>query len=185
MSDYEDWARHHALVFSLTTAEDAKMLLAWGDLFAASNFSPDELTQATDWLAMNSPPRFRTEHLKALQDRVRQSRQRTIINPPEDDRGSCTLCFGAGLIPVPNPKSLDTGNWTTQAVACGCALGHWFAQHGNHRTLSDYERQCPQWRTDVKQHEAFHKSHVRAHSATKAVDDALGAILARNRGQAS
>lgn len=181
-AEWQAWIDRHAAIFALTTEQDARMLMEWCGLFAAAGWTPAELTEATDWIALHSPPRFRSEHLAALQERVRGRRQgRPPADEAPDEMGRCTLCHGAGLVSVPSPKALALDRWGTMAVACHCALGLWFSSHGGHLALNVYEVSFPDWRERVRQHTELLTRRTRTSAATKAVDDALGEIERRVR----
>lgn len=181
--EWQSWVEHHAAVFALSTEVDARMLAEWCGLFEKAGWTPAELREATDWVALHCPPRFRADHLIVLQERVRRRRiDRGPPQPEGETLGTCTLCRGAGLVPVPNPIQLARDLWGTQAVACGCALGRWFAEHGNHLPLALYEREVPNWRTLVSEHEALQRRHGRALETARSIDAALGAIEKRRRG---
>jgi hypothetical protein len=153
------------------------------------------LNKATDWLALNAHLRFRSDHLAALQQRMRQRRREGTYQPqPEeiDDRGKCVLCLGTGRVIVPNPKALHKGEWGTCAVLCNCALGRWWEAQQRcwleqrkkdniprQRNLNDYEREVPDWKERLREHDDLLKQHVRASGYTREIDLALGEIKRR------
>lgn len=73
MKTYEFWAQYHASLFGLHTDADLEMLLAWARLFEKHGYTPDELMQASDFMAIHNPcPKW--EHLRAIKDAIFQQR---------------------------------------------------------------------------------------------------------------
>lgn len=161
-AEWDGWAARHGQLFALTTDADARMLAEWAGLFARAGYAPAELTEATEWLATNAPPRFRTEHLPALLERLRDQRQRRP--PPAEDRwGTCADCHGSGLVSVPNPKAVALGRWGTLAVACGCPAGRRFREGRRaFLTLADYQAARPGWRDELAAHQALLRAEAEA-----------------------
>jgi len=71
---WDKWIKRHALIFGFHTDRDMQMLLEWNLLFARAGFTPEELQEATEWLALNAHPRFPADHLALLSQRVRVRR---------------------------------------------------------------------------------------------------------------
>ncbi len=156
MARWSEWADRHALLFGMTSDDDARVIDAWATHLQAAGFTPAEMIAATGWLAANAPPRFKDKHLGALVDRARQARI-----PAADEGGyepgSCALCDGTGRVIVPNPKTLAAGRWGTMAVLCVCQTGRWF--RANQRGLptpqmglDEYEMTMPDWRERLADH---------------------------------
>lgn len=179
---YDDWMLRHKTIFGFTFDNDIAMLVSWVDIFRLAGFDPVELDEATTWLALGGSPSKREQHLRALQDRVREQRGRALTRrPAEEDRGTCVLCGGTGrvVVPLPHPQ-----RWMTQAVLCRCPLGRWFGdQQGSartpQRTLADYEREFPRWQQMMKDHEEYLKKSLQAESFSRANDKAFGDIIQR------
>lgn len=82
-----------------------------------------------------------------------------------DDCGTCSTCFGAGMVSVPSLKALALGSWGTQAVLCHCALGRWMGTRqggdGPDRTprsrlmtLEEYSVRNSNWKDMLREHDA-------------------------------
>lgn len=189
---HAEWGKFHGVLFGLVTDSDAKMLAEWAALFAAEGYAPDELQAASRWLALNDPPRFRTDHLLRLQDRLRQLRRQACAPPPvEDTRGTCTTCRGVGRVIVPLLLGIptaggslvpDDGQRRTAAVTCSCGLGRWFSQQGCEpamMTLDQYQAIVPDWRTrEVSQRSVAHERR-RVAEKTRSLDQTMGAVAVK------
>lgn len=179
---YDDWMLRHQTIFGFSFDNDVAMLLSWVEIFRLAGFAPVELDEATTWLALGNMPSKREQHLRAIQDRVREQRSRALTRrSAEDERGTCTLCGGTGRVIVPLPHPL---RWMTQAVLCRCSLGRWFGdQQGSaktlQRTLGDYEREFPDWRQTMKDHDEYLKKSIQAESLSRANDKAFGDVIKR------
>lgn len=181
--EWTRWAERHGGLFGLIEDKDAGMLLELCEHFARQGHTPAELTEATEWLALNAPPRFRTEHLAALQERLREQRRRAGLRRPaaEDDRGACVDCRGTALVSVPTLKA-PPGSCVTMAVVCGCPLGRSFRQRNpNWLTLAQYELARPDWRREVREQAERSPREANAARAAGDLDRALGPVLDRAR----
>lgn len=178
---WDDWAEHHAVLFGLRSDDDTAMLVEWSNLFRVAGWLPEQAWSATDWLALNNPPRYRSDHLALLVQRMKQQRQQHSAAPPDEDErfGHCMECRGCGRVSVPNPKAVAQGGWSTMAVACSCALGRWYQDSSGIMGLTAYQFAYPNWRQQLAQHEEWLKRSVRVTAFTKEVDKLLGAIKAR------
>ncbi len=170
MSKFSEWAERHAKIFGFNES-DYEMLLAWDGLFAAANYSPEDLTDATDWLALHAPPAWPRDHLKAIQDRIRSQRAALMQRNDEVDTWDCPDCFGAGRIEVPHlesvrgeewlPRDVGTGpHYYTQACCCHCARGlKGFTAHprGGDKvsmiSFTQYQIRNPAWRRQMADRE--------------------------------
>jgi hypothetical protein len=145
------------------------MIAEWAIDFRRWGYTPAELDEATSWLATHQPPRYRSEHLPGLIERVRSRREKQSQAPPEDARGECALCGGCGRVIVPRPGCDPCGGrWYTQAVLCRCPLGRWYGDRLAARcqlTLDAYEREVPHWRGLAEEHDRYLRS-LAAHDAT-------------------
>jgi hypothetical protein len=74
MQGFPAWAQRHCTVFGLFESRQMEMVASWQAVFDACGWTADELHAATTWLASHSPPRFPSEHLAALQHRLREAR---------------------------------------------------------------------------------------------------------------
>ena len=201
---FGEWVKHHATVFGLHAEADVMTLLSWEPLFVAAGYTSGDLHAATDWLAVNAPPKFRTEHLGAIQSRIRDTRAvayRAEMNAGGEDRGTCTLCGGTGRVVVPHVAGVRDGQWVpidaarggasyyTMAVLCRCALGAWVLAHNEEHlrervpgkrlvTLGEYEQRNPRWR--VQREQRRREQRERAALGRPPAPD-LAAVVARLR----
>ncbi len=180
MSWFTEWARHHATVFGILDEAGLAMLASWEPLFLAAGYLGPELHLATDWLAVNAPPRFRTDHLPALRQRLLDRRAVAYAaaqDAREDDRGTCVRCGGNGREVVPHPAGAVGGEWRplrafeggrplyyTLAVFCPCPLGRWALERTRKHaadklearrlrtlTLEEYQAANPRWQQQLWQ----------------------------------
>jgi hypothetical protein len=195
VTTFMDWADHHAGLFGFVRPEEQVMLRKWCELFRGEGFTADELRRATDHIAANDPPVWRSEHLQALRDRVRELRNPKPAPPPDEpppgDCGTCRDCGGTGRVIVPAVGLRTAGGNTvtrpgaTAAVVCRCPLGRWFASRcmawdgSSYRlpmlVLDAYERDRPDWRREADQEREAARLKVQAGG----LDAALGQIFAR------
>lgn len=180
---HAEWADRHAAAFGLISREEANMILSWADFFERGGVAVVELDEATVSM-MHNPPKFRSEHLPAIQACIRAQRARREAAPPAADEGLiCPLCRGSGLASVPSRKAAAQGAWGTEAVTCSCNLGRWLANGklSHWTSLSAYERERPRWRAEVAERaERFKREAALSHQAG-ALDKQFGAIFARLR----
>jgi hypothetical protein len=76
---FNAWAERHCTVFGLLDARQMEMVASWQEFFDHCGYTADELNAATTWLACNDPPRFPSDHLPALQRRLRLDRENATI----------------------------------------------------------------------------------------------------------
>ncbi len=181
------------------------MVSAWEDVFEASGFSIQELEGATRIVA-SSPPKWRSDHLLAIQAAIRDARLRRWKAQQEamnaaNEADQCRLCQGTGWAIVPHPKCYVDGKWSasetgayyTAAVACRCYRGQVKidrvlalsnAEREQKRvqlplSLGQYERTFPQWESEVEQHELSERKRLKATAEARHFDDLYGPILQR------
>lgn len=166
MQGFNDWLKHHCTVFGLHDPKQIETVASWQPLFDAAGYTAPQLTEATDWLALNAPPRFLNEHLPAL--RARLTEQRAIEYRRAEDRfdgSTCVLCGGTGRLTVPHLGGVRNGDWLplriaglphyyTCAVRCSCArgqFGRFESTSGSQSLLSleAYESRNPGWRRQL------------------------------------
>jgi hypothetical protein len=70
MQGFQEWAKRHCTIFGLFDEEHMGMVASWQEIFDGCGYSAEHLHAATTWLAANEPPRFASEHLRALQCRL-------------------------------------------------------------------------------------------------------------------
>ncbi len=131
---YSEWAHHHGTIFGLTADSEMKMVLSWQSMFEADGVTVEDLFAVSNWMASNAPPTFRTQHLNAIQARLKNWRiermladKEAEIQAAETDLGICATCNNAGLAIVPHPRSMHAGQWIGHryafAVICDCIRG--------------------------------------------------------------
>lgn len=127
MKTWKEWTKLHGNLFGLVDSRDGEMLATWAALFAGLGHGPAELAEASQWLAANNAPSFRTDHLKALQGRLRAVREAREAEARTEapDASSCRLCHGCGRVSVPCPDAFKAGKFGTFSVLCRCPLGLW------------------------------------------------------------
>jgi hypothetical protein len=79
MQGFNDWAERHCTVFGLLDERQMAMVASWEKIFDGCGWRAEELHAATTWLASHRPPRFPSEHLPALQTRLREQRETVDI----------------------------------------------------------------------------------------------------------
>lgn len=193
---WSDWVDKHATIFNMTQEGQLLTLREWAQMFRKHGFTPQELIDASEWVAMNVEVRFREELLPKLRARVRDARligkrPKLTDPPPPDDPHCprCPRCKGQGLIKVPHYEKmmhpLYAGRyWYDRDVACTCPLGEWhrktkagtiFAVQG----IEDYEAAYPHWRDDAEQHRQEDAAFSKAMQAARSDDDSFGKLINR------
>lgn len=131
VEEWDDWAAKHAMIFGLTSPGDAAMFGAWREVFARAGYTSEELNEATDYIAVNNPPRYRNEHLGAINRRVTERRRvMRLHNQEQAEREGIEahgLCDGTGRVLVPHLSCVIDGEWLypwyTVCVLCSCHKG--------------------------------------------------------------
>lgn len=158
---WSTWIERHATLFVLRKDSDLASLAAWAKRFAAAGMTPDELTDASEWLALH-PPAFLSQHLGALLSVVHDRRfrlrnasatQARREAEPEPTSGDCSLCAGTGLVQgLTWTKRTRSGRPVLACVSCRCGVG--VALHQKRleagyplRSLDEHEVWAPDWRT--------------------------------------
>ncbi len=153
---YTDWANRHCSIFGLLKNEELMMVLSWEDVFAVLLITPTELTDATNFMATN-PPKYRTEHLTLIQERIisERERKRGIEErkrlddlAKEHDNGECVLCFNSGFVSVPHVNSVKDFEWVYPFYSCVVACSCWKGR-------------------DVHQRSEFHANEYNAKNTSK------------------
>lgn len=164
---YLAWAADHCHKFGIRDA-DAKLVLAWREVFELLGFTAAELAAATlHLLASADAPRFAADHRAAVIRAVEAVRRRSTPASTSSSPSGCDLCGGCGIFTVPHPGLEDGGRrWrevllTPDAdpgglardagVCCGCEAGRRTreATEASGRpltTLAQYEHRYPYWR---------------------------------------
>lgn len=154
--EFQEWSMRYCGAFTLNIEKHGAMLSVWREVFDAGMFVIEDLNKALVKLA-ESPPKFRGDHLKRLNDLLREGttvkRQAVLTDSEikEQKFGSCTLCHGSGYVAVPHPKFLSGGHGLEPArvvgapvvkyelgVYCRCGLGDWF--YRSHAKSRDNQR---------------------------------------------
>ncbi len=169
MSSFSTWAKRHCTVFAFDKEKSASVI-SWEGLFAAANYTPDELNEATDWIALNAPGLKPWEHLAAIQDRIK--RCRSVANEVKVDNWKCDDCQGTGRIVVPQlegvrgeewlPRDVGAGpQYYTCAVRCHCERGkqdfstlpRGKKESEGMMTFATYNTANPSWRRQIADRE--------------------------------
>lgn len=133
---FEQWAGKHCQTFGLLDPSEFAMVLSWRvPLCDLSGYSVDELESATAWMAAKAAPKFRTDHLRLIQERVSSARlaasaaeaRKRIEASGGEDKGRCSLCGNSGFAIVPHIDLVRDGTWVrpwnTMALPCKCGVG--------------------------------------------------------------
>src|SRR5262245_29382269 len=125
---FNEWVNRHVLLFGMDRDQDLATFLSWRELFIRAGYTFAELCEASDWLATHAPPQYRSEHLAALQERIRAARAEhraredaALVSYPD-----CPDCLGTGWVSVPDLRQVQDGTWhgyQTAAVLCRCGWG--------------------------------------------------------------
>src|ERR1043166_8865921 len=191
--EYRDWAAKYCAAFGLDRDSDKAMVQTWQKIFEDLGYSVPELEKALTAIARN-PPKFRSEHLSAINQAINCERQRLVYESMEveaaiDEFEQCKQCSSAGWVFVPHPRFLKDGEWIYGpggrskplcTVTCGCQVGQRLA--GIPRTkkamsLESYEELNPEWREQIEIHEAGKKALREAQAAANAGDKSLGELI--------
>ncbi len=192
IEEWKAWAQHHIRLFGLQAIKGATdTLMEWADLFARLEYTPAEMREASEFIALD-PPRYYTEQLGALQARVRDQRIRAIAhrNTTHWDRGTCEMCGNTGRVIVPGeglptPRDNIMPAGAMLAVLCRCAIGESMkSTKGKPQlTLVAYEARYPNWRGLMLEIEGLTHQHARADEAARTLDGrfahGLDAVLHR------
>lgn len=131
VEQWNKWAARHAATFGLTSDGDAVMFAAWREVFSRAGYAIEELHEATDFISVTNPPRWRNEHLAAINRRINERRRAMMLhNQAQAEREGAeahALCDGTGRVYVPHLSCVIDGNWThpwyTTTVLCTCQRG--------------------------------------------------------------
>lgn len=198
---YAEWAARHALIFGLATDADREMLASWEAVFEAAGYTAIELVEASTWIAGNTPPKFRSDHLPAIRDAVRRRRAEEAKRNESRTVGGplCHRCEDTGLVIVPHPSNMRDGRWRhpwyTLAVICWCPRGDRMAashdgpqKYQKGMMLRDYEKRHPGWFDETLRRRDAKAAEAKATRAAEVADgkntdvsDALEEVFARIR----
>lgn len=133
---FTDWAMKHCQTFGLLDEREVAMVLSWREpLCEIGGYTLTELFDATAQMAARTAPKFRSDHLRMIQERIMNVRlaiaakesQERLEDASREDRGVCAACFSSGFMFVPHPAAILNGVWIRpwyeMAVLCRCALG--------------------------------------------------------------
>lgn len=190
---FDAWVGHHSTVFGMDREQDLATFLSWRELFVAAGYTAAELTEATDWVAVNVPLKYRSEHLAALQERIRTRRAEALAKDrrAEISWPDCHLCGGCAFVSVPVLSQVADGRWhgyATCAVFCACPRGQRERERFEGRcqgkrkiplALAEYEPRNPAWREQLDARKAFEGARLRAENSSRYADKRLGPILKR------
>lgn len=150
---FDAWLVRHANTFGMADAQHLAMLEEWLAVFRQVGYTAAELAAATLAIALD-PPRYRTDHLRAVHEAVRNARARSLAaRPPDPAAAPCELCDGDGWAIVPHWQPARRAKGATCAVCCYCAAGRRRQQGLAERrpmTLEQYEAIVPLWREEAE-----------------------------------
>lgn len=185
---WDDWVQRHAVLFCWDRPADIERLVAWSAVFARAGRTPAQMVAASEYVVTQDPPKFHSDHLRALRLALVALAQQEAQPPPKDD--GCRKCCGTGRVIVPRPAGarqptlMDGRPYQgTIAVLCSCLLGGWYfrSQAGYEKrramTLEEYARENPGWMAQQIAEEQLDRMQVEAANA----DRLLGAIVRRSR----
>jgi len=204
IAGYAKWAGEYATTFGLDRDSDIAMILAWEALFVALRVTCAELIAAAAVVGRNAP-KWRSDHLIALQGAIRDARMarhRAELEAEEERQAlqPCRWCKGSGWASVPHPRYVHGGEWHpfggafyTAVVACSCGKGRKIMdgilsidtevrrKKGIKvpLALEDYSRTVPDWPALLLQRERERVAERRAHGYAKELDKTFGQVLAR------
>lgn len=209
---YSEWAAGYATLFGFDREADVRMLDAWEGVFEAQRVTAAELDAAARVVAQNAP-RWRSEHLTALQGAIRAARLADVrkqreVDDAEADSTRCVLCSWVGRVIVPHPNFLDadgewlptkSGTYATAAVICVCSRGkrlidQVLALSDSEREkarvkvplqLADYEKRNPDWQGQLLRMERQKLAEARAMSHAEEADKTFGELLRKLKGKKS
>lgn len=73
---WDEWVLHHATLFGKQSNQDAlAMLSLLREVVIPAGYSRVELFAASNWIAINNPPKFLGDRLPALLARLRENRR--------------------------------------------------------------------------------------------------------------
>jgi len=192
--NWNDWITKHARIFGMQSENEMAMLAEWANLFTTSGYTPEEMAEASQWVALNCEVRFRADLLPRLLSRAKDAALRATaprrIDPgPQPTAASCSTCGGRGKVQVPDYQKMAHPiyahrYWYDLAVACRCPLGEWHCKATSGtvfalRSLADYEAEHPHWREDAAQNRREEEAYQRALDAAKGTDSQFGQLVQR------
>jgi hypothetical protein len=193
ITGYQEWAVSYATLFGLDRESDLRMVQAWEAAFESNRASAAELRAAAETVA-RAPPRWRSDHLIALQAAIREGRLSAWRQQREQEEAMveemrCVLCAWTGWVIVPHPEHIQAGRWVphrgdyyTAAVLCICSRGTRIldgilaASEADRKKarvrvpmrLDAVERICPSWQEELK---ARHRQEMAEHKALAAAEE--------------
>lgn len=166
MDGFKQWASQHCTAFGFGEAQ-WPTVATWERYFDLAGFTASQLSEATGWLLLHSPPRFVGDHPAALAQRVRSQRAVTLEKPEDDDRPRCVKCNGSGMLIVPHMLGVLGGQWVgvkvawsgsvqfyTCCIRCDCNRGRFLncvnRQGQSLMPLEDYAPHNPSWHEQMR-----------------------------------
>ena len=70
---WTQWIAFHASLFSMQSDADAQTLGVWIDLFIKEGFTPEQMKEASEWVALNTEIKYRSDLLPRLLSKGRIS----------------------------------------------------------------------------------------------------------------
>jgi len=172
---------------------DAQTLGVWIDLFIKEGFTPEQMKEASEWVALNTEIKYRSDLLPGLLSKgkeivARDAKPKQPDPGPQPEPDHCPICKGTGKVKVPDfykmsrPIYARRGYYYDIDVACRCQLGEWTRKSKKGtifelRSLDEYEAEHPHWRARVKEQEEKEKAYQQSLDAAKGADTAFGQII--------
>jgi hypothetical protein len=205
---FQKWSEDYCLTFGLDRPQDLQMVTRWREFFENSGFTIEELYAARAIVGAN-PPKWRSEHLDAINRGVRENRLARIaaqrkIEDEKEDADKCQTCKGTGWAIVPHPSTLEDFQWQpgrmgvyyTAAVTCSCSKGmryHDEALRGaveqDERkrvkipmTLAEFEKRCIGWQGQLERRSEMERQMRIANGDAQNFDRLFGPVLKRLKG---
>lgn len=192
---WQDWIDKHAAMFGFGLAGEGKagtqemdMLAEWTHLFHKDGHTPQDAYEASQRLALGSPPKYRSEHLNALLASLRNGKRPPRGDQPEAPAArACELCDDSGLAcGLPSRHCVLRGRRGYETVCCQCARGQQrrvALSELRPPHLSEYEYDLPDWRAILARWREQDRALANATAAAAGLDKLLGRIIARARAQ--
>lgn len=172
--EYAVWAKRFASSFGLVWEDSHEMLGNWFTLL--QKYSSKELDAATS-IMLRQPRVYRgSQELRAgLLEALRSSEAVSKgSGGGEDGFGECVKCSNQGWMSVPHPRCMVSGRWMPykscgtlyyplSTVLCSCLIGRRIGGRLTKpaMTISQYEREFPDWRSVREERERERREEMR------------------------
>lgn len=129
-SEYDLWMEHHAVLFMMSSDQDAALFAAWRRLVLP--YSLAEFIDGSNYLATEKAGAFRTTHLDHIRQRINVRKMELVRLRLEQEqkameRYECKVCNGVGVVSVPHVEHVRNMEWlppyVSFSILCFCSLG--------------------------------------------------------------